>query len=133
MTFGATHRDHAQAQMTLEEAITNRDTGMTRADEAAHVSWKYAVDKFAEDYLRRHPTLFVDDLWDTDGFPQPAPDRARALGPRIVSWAKRGWIRRAKPQDIRTGRILATSRPSVRSNLSHKPVWVSLIYQEEQP
>jgi hypothetical protein len=58
--------------------------------------------------------LFVDDLWDAG---LKVPKSSRALGPRIMSAAKKGWMERS-----------GMYRKSVRSNLSEKPVWNSLIY-----
>lgn len=65
-------------------------------------------------YLETHRTMFVDDLWDT-GLPEPR--ESRALGPLILRAARDGLM--AKSGEF---------RKSVRSHLTEKPVWRSLIY-----
>ena len=133
VAIAATHPNEADALFKLADSLdtiepqqvtgeytmaaTKRDAGMSQVDEATDDWWKVYADEFIHQYLVKHPSLFVDDLWATGLIPPKSP---RALGPRIAKAARNEWIRS-------TG----TFRKSVNSNLSVKPVWVSLIYEEE--
>ena len=100
-------------QLTLD-AMTGREEGMTRVDAATADTWKTEADDFIYRYLLTHRELFCDDLWAA-GLPEPPSPRA--LGPRMLKASKAGWMRK-------TDRV----RPSVRSHMTGKPVWLSLIY-----
>ena len=101
-------------QEPLWGAERQRDAGMAQVDMATHESWKMDADIFIETYLRTHPQLFVDDLWAAGLVKPPSP---RALGPRVLSAAKRGLMKRS-----------GFYRPSVNSHMTEKPVWTSLVY-----
>ncbi len=77
-------------------------------------AWADYADGFIDHYLRHHSRMFVDDLWDAG---LEAPVSPRALGARMQAAQRRGSMRKTTEY-----------RPSVRSNLSPKPVWQSLIY-----
>ncbi len=102
-------------QFTLFAAAAARDDGMVRVDAHALPEWKHDAWAFIVDYLRSHPELFVDDLWEA-GLPHTREDRA--LGPLFNRAARRGLM-------VKTGRY----RASVRSNLTEKPIWRSLIFE----
>lgn len=96
-------------------AALARDDGMARADAHASPRWKRDAEAFLMQYLVDHPTLFVDDVWDA-GLPHTDDDRA--LGPIMHRLSRKGFMRKD-----------GTFRPSVRSNLTEKPVWKSLLYR----
>jgi hypothetical protein len=72
----------------------------------------------ALDALRRTAEARVDfisdDVWTVGALPKTRDDRA--LGPIFRDGIRKGWIRKT-----------SLLRPSVRSHLSGKPVWQSLI------
>jgi hypothetical protein len=100
----------------FESAKAGRDKGMASAEQHSGEEWADYADQFIEDYARSHRTVFVDDLWDAGLVEPPSP---RALGPRMLAASRRGLIRK-------TDRV----RPSVRSHLTGKPIWISLIYED---
>ncbi len=99
----------------FDQAAEGRKAGMEQTDENADEWWKDYADLFIWNYCRTHQWMFVDDLWEA-GLEEPVS--MRALGPRIVAAARHGYIERTD-----------RSRPSVRSHLTHKPIWKSLIYE----
>lgn len=101
-------------QLTLDDARAQRDEGIERVERRAPASWLDYAFEFVTAYLVEHETLFVDDLW-TAGLAEPPS--MRALGPIMQRAARDGLM-------VKTGQW----RPSVRSNLSEKPVWRSLIF-----
>lgn len=102
--------------ITEEQAREQRDEGIRRVEAGAEVEWKDTAWNILIGYLRVHPDFFVDDLWKRTNLPWP--QEARAIGPIILRAARSGYI-------VKTGEY----RPSVRSNMSIKPVWKSLIYE----
>lgn len=105
------------APTLFDEAREERNIGMKRVDDATAEKWKQYADDFILDYAKKHPIVFVDDLWDA-GLTEPSSPRA--LGPRMKAAAVAGWI-------TKTDRV----RPSVRSHLTGKPIWVSNVYEED--
>lgn len=103
-------------QLSFESAALARDAALVQVDEHADDQWKADAWNFLVDYLESHQTMFVDDLWEA-GLPSTREDRA--LGPLFVKAARMGLM-------VKT----AEYRPSVRSHLTGKPVWRSLIYHE---
>ena len=100
-----------------DSARARRDEGMRQVEENADDEWVETAYDTLVDYLRGHAEFFVDDFWEaTDLEP---PREARALGPVVLRASRRKLMRKS-------GR----SRPSVRSNLSDKPIWESLIFQQ---
>lgn len=75
-----------------------------------------------EQYLRDNPTFHVDEWWDHwDAKNLPQPHNQRAIGPVIKTIASRGFMERS-----------GAYMKSVRSHLSEKPVWNSLIYLQRK-
>lgn len=105
-----------KAETLFEQAEQERDRAMAAVDEAADEQWKEHADLFIHEYARTHKVVHVDDLWDA-GLEEPKSPRA--LGPRMLAAARSGWI-------TKTDRV----RPSVRSHLTGKPIWISNIYEE---
>lgn len=105
--------------ITEAQAREQRDEGIRRAEAGAEVEWKDTAWNTLIDYLHGHPDFFVDDLWKRTNLPWP--QEARAIGPVILRAARSGYI-------VKTGEY----RPSIRSNMSIKPVWRSLLYKDDQ-
>lgn len=103
-------------QLALNLARQARDTALERVEEASDPSWQAqafgAIRATAENY----PEFISDDVWAFTGL--EAPREARALGPVFLHAVRVGWIRK-------TDRV----KPSVRSHLSGKPIWRSLIFK----
>ena len=103
-------------QPTLfDTAMSAKAVGIAQSEDTSGPDWAEYADGFIDQYLTRHPYLFVDDLWDAGLL---SPSSPRALGARMQAAARRGSMVKTKEY-----------RPSVRSNLSPKPVWRSLIYE----
>jgi hypothetical protein len=112
----AAWREHHDApqQFDFSTAAAGKAAGIAQSEDTSGADWAAYADTFIDNYLTRNPTLFVDDLWDAG---LEAPTSPRALGARMQAAARRGSM-------VKT----ADYRPSVRSHLSPKPVWRSLIY-----
>lgn len=105
-----------------KKAQERRDLGMDRSIGRCGTVWKRYAIRFLEAYCRKHPTVFVDDLWATG---LEKPESARGLG-AVMTHAKRaGWIA------IRTHDGCVLSLPSINSNQQLKPVWQSLIFGQQ--
>ena len=96
-------------------AAERRDAGMARAAEHAGTPWATLAYGWLQAFAQHHEFFHVDEFWDwslprgmTEG---PSP---RAFGAVIQRAAKAGLISKTR-----------VSAPSVRSNLSPKPVWRS--------
>lgn len=98
----------------FDAAQLARDTALEQVDDHADDQWKAEAWNFLVDYLENHQTMFVDDLWDA-GLPPTREDRA--VGPLFLKAARMGLM-------VKTPEY----RPSVRSHLTGKPVWRSLIF-----
>ncbi len=104
------------------KAKADRDRGMRQVDQAQGggehdhdgQAWREYASEFVIQYLHDHAELFVDDLWDAGLEPPPSP---RALGPVMLSLARAGLMRKS-----------GEWRPSVRSRLGPKPVWLSQVH-----
>lgn len=105
--------------LSFAEAEASRDRGMARAAESSGDGWQSYAVGFIEDYARRSPTVFVDDLWEA-GLERPA--QPKALGPAVLAASRAGLIEK-------TGEY----RPSRSSNMLPKPVWRSLIFDGRAP
>lgn len=101
---------------TVEEARAARDEVLARLDAVTDPEWKDMARLMLIELAETRAEFFADDLWATG---LPWPKSARAAG-SIWQWG------------AQTGLIEKTGegRPSVHSNLSEKPVWRSLIYEE---
>lgn len=103
-----------ETETLFDAAARARDEAIAQVDEHAAPEWKDAALTFLHAYLVDHETMHVDDLWAA-GLEEP--HELRALGALFQRAARAGWM-------CKTGR----SRPSVRSHLSDKPIWQSLIW-----
>jgi hypothetical protein len=103
------------ATITVAEARAKREAGMALV--AADSQWQDKAYATLVRYLKRHHEFFVDDFWA--GTRLAYPSNARALGPVVLRASREGLMEK-------TGE----HRPSVRSNLTAKPVWRSLIVDE---
>lgn len=102
-------------QPTLEEALRERDDGIARAD--ADETWSVRALILLERYLQGHGEMFVDDLWEAyEHAGLEAPREGRALGAVFQRAVRLGLM-------VKSGR----SRASVRSHMSDKPIWRSLV------
>ena len=105
--------------ISIEEARAARDLGIARGDAAATEAWTHEADGFLYHYLMTNSSMFCDDLWDA-GMPVPPGDMRK-----IGGVYKRAFLAGLMEKSGET-------RPSVRNNMGHKPVWTSLIYEEER-
>jgi hypothetical protein len=112
--WAKTLRANKQQVVLFNRARQSRDDALDRVEAGSDPAWQAqafaAVRKTAEVMQE----FISDDVWQTG---LAAPREARALGPIFLHAVRSGWI-------VKTGRV----RPSVRSHLSGKPVWRSLIY-----
>lgn len=99
----------------VARARKQRDRAVERVESNADDLWKAEAWSFMLRFCEEHELVHVDDLWDAG---LPTPREARALGPLMMRARKAGLI-------APTGQ----SRPSVRSHLSSKPLWRSLVYR----
>jgi hypothetical protein len=109
----------ADTQPTLFDAAAARDTAIARVDEHADHDWKTQALAAVRRTAEQLPEFIVDEVWATGRLESTREDRA--LGPIMRAAAREGWM-------VRTDR----TRPSVRSHLSPKPVWRSLIHQGQE-
>lgn len=100
-------------QLSLVEARVERDAAIASVERHAIAEWRVAALAFLTDYLEHHDEMFVDDLWAA-GLPSTREDRA--LGAVFQLAARKGLMRKS-------GRY----RASIRSHLTEKPVWESLV------
>jgi hypothetical protein len=105
-------------QLTLD--AVQRETGLAieLVDEHAPPEWRDEAFVFVTRYLESHEFMFVDDLWDAG---LPAPPEGRALGAVFQRAVRAGLM-------VKSGQF----RPSIRSHLTEKPVWRSLIRNPTQ-
>jgi hypothetical protein len=106
----------------FDQAVQRRDIGIDQSAEHAGEEWKREALVLARRYCETHDLVFVDDLWDW-GLESGESDRA--LGNVIQTAARAGWIEKIPMRGVHPDAF--ASRPSVRSNLSPKPVWKSRI------
>lgn len=109
----------AAAEDELREARARRDHALARVEHAAARPWVDRAWDFLCAYLRSNREMFVDDLWAA-GLPHTREDRA--LGALFQRAARAKYM-------VKSG----SYRKSIRSNLTEKPVWKSLIYGTETP
>lgn len=105
--------------MDIQESLLNAAGAARDFARANHLAFEPAWVDVAYDaliiYLLNHSEFFVDDFWAANpDLPQPIDKRA--LGAVVTKASREGHM-------MKSGR----SRPSVRSNLSDKPIWTSLI------
>ena len=101
----------------VAKAAFDRDQALEAVESATDPDWRkkalFAIRRTAE----RRLEFISDDVWADSKLEGTREDRA--LGPIFRAAAKEGWIEK-------TDRV----RPSVRSHLSGKPVWRSLVYRK---
>lgn len=100
------------------DAARRRDAALAQVAAGADAAWTAQAWDTLVSYLQAHPTFFVDDLWEA-GLVEPR--EARALGPVVLRAAREGLMRKS-----------GVYRKSVRSNLTEKPVWTSLVYKQAE-
>ena len=83
----------------------------------SHAEWVVRAKEALRLYLCSHSTFFVDDFWSSEVI--EFPYNGKALGPVVQHARRKGWMRKS-------GRF----RCSMRSNMTEKPVWESLIYHQ---
>jgi hypothetical protein len=106
-------------QPTLfDSARLARDSALTQVEDASDEAWRDRALTAVLVTARLLPEFFSDDVWRVGGLDRTREDRA--LGPVMLRAARLGWC-------VKTDRV----RPSVRSHLSGKPVWRSLIHRQE--
>jgi len=98
------------------QARAAHDAAVKRVDEAADPFWKDDALEAIRQVCLTTVDFIVDDVWAT-GLRSTREDRA--LGPQMTRARVHGYC-------VKTDRV----RPSVRSHLSGKPVWMSLIFRQ---
>jgi hypothetical protein len=99
----------------FDAAREARDLGMARVETATSDVWKHAAFQAIERLAATGEPFISDDVWNELGASLSDVTNQRALGPVMMSARKKGIIEK-------TGGY----RPSVRSNLSPKPLWVGV-------
>lgn len=106
---------HAEGLRKRAEEKTRR--ALEQVDEHADPCWKdHALDAVRYLCLVR-PDFISDDIWTITRLSGTRDDRA--LGPVFLRAKRLGWCEKTD-----------RTRPSVRSNLSGKPVWRSRLWRE---
>jgi hypothetical protein len=106
----------SEQQTLFDQAQGARDEALRRVDEHADPEWKDVAYDAVVLTARNFREFISDDVWKVSDLPSTREDRA--LGPVFLKASRAGLI-------AKTDRV----RPSVRSHLSGKPVWRSLIYE----
>ena len=99
----------------FEFTANARAVALEQVEDHADPEWKDRALAAVRLTAQSKPEFISDDVWEIGQL--DSTREARALGPVFIQAAKNGWIRK-------TDKV----RPSVRSHLSGKPIWVSLIY-----
>lgn len=99
-----------------EIAAIARDKAMAQVEAAADPEWSARALQALRVTAEAKPDFISDDVWEIGKLPETR--EGRALGAIFRVGVRNGWIRK-------TDRV----RPSVRSHLSGKPVWKSLIWK----
>ena len=100
-------------------AATERDQALEQVEQNADDGWLDLALAAVKRTCEERAEWISDDIWEVADLPSTREDRA--LGPVIRKAARLGWC-------VKTDRV----RPSIRSRMSGKPCWVSLIYQGDQ-
>lgn len=104
------------AQMSLEDAIAERDVALERVEASSDEEWRDRAFAAVRQTCEQREQFISDDIWTISQLDSTREDRA--LGPVLLRAARAGLC-------IKTDRV----RPSTRSHGSGKPVWRSLIYK----
>lgn len=95
-------------------AAAARDKALVQVEAYALPEWKERALEAVRLTAITRAEFISDDVWEVGNLDRAREDRA--LGPVFLQAARLGWIKK-------TDRV----KPSVRSHLSGKPVWISLI------
>lgn len=98
----------------FDVARNERDVAIERVDAAADEQWREDALAAVWRTACMRDEFISDDVWAVGILERTREDRA--LGPVMRRAARMGWC-------VKTDRV----RPSVRSHLSGKPVWRSLL------
>lgn len=110
--------DAALRHQRLADVGEETRAALERVDEHAGADWKQRALDAIHYLCLTQPDFYSDDVW-TVGRLDAANNDDRALGPQLLKAKRLGWCEKTD-----------RTRPSVRSNLSGKPVWRSLLWQE---
>ena len=102
---------------TFGEARRGMEEGMDRVSVAADPAWTAQAMEAVHETCLQLNEFISDDVWRIGNLPNTRENRA--LGPILTKAKRLGWCQQ-------TGR----SRASIRSHLSGKPIWVSMIYEK---
>jgi hypothetical protein len=97
-----------------------RDRAMAAVEANAEPGWQVVALNALRRTAEARAEFISDDVWTVGELPKTRENRA--LGPIFRDGIRKGWIRKTH-----------LLRPSVRSHLSGKPVWQSLIYKGAGP
>jgi hypothetical protein len=97
-------------------AAKARDRAMAAVEANAEPGWQVLALNALRRTAEARAEFISDDVWTVGHLPKTRENRA--LGPIFRDGIRKGWIRKTH-----------LLRPSVRSHLSGKPVWQSLIYK----
>lgn len=101
-------------QLSFGFARLARDAALERVEEATDEEWRMMALAAVKRTCLTLDEFIVDDVWRIADLPRTREDRA--LGPVMRAAARSQWC-------SKTDRM----RPSIRSHLSGKPVWRSLL------
>lgn len=104
--------------LPLFAAASARDAALAQVDAGADPRWKALALDAVRRTCEQRAEFISDDVWEVGNLPSTREDRA--LGPVLRQAARQGMC-------VKTDRV----RPSVRSHLSGKPVWRSLLVRGE--
>lgn len=99
-------------------AAQARDAAIARVSANAENAWRTEALNAVRRTCVRLGEFISDDVWETGQLVSTVEDRA--LGPILQRAARNGWC-------VKSDRV----RPSVRSHMSGKPIWLSLIHEGE--
>jgi hypothetical protein len=99
----------------FEDVRAETRDALQRVEDGSDPAWLEHAYACLRRTAKELPELISDDVWER-GLPETR--EARALGPVLLRAKREGII-------TKTDRV----RPSVRSHMSGKPVWISNIYK----
>jgi uracil-DNA glycosylase family 4 len=106
----------AELDRARRASVAQRDAAVAAVAANADPDWMTLAWDTLVKYLHTHPEFFVDDWWADTGLPEPR--EARALGPVVMRAARKGLMEKS-----------GNFRKSIRSNMTEKPVWRSLVFR----
>lgn len=111
----AAHLDGAR-----HRATQRRDAAVAGVEANADDDWLADAYDALVAYLKVHQEFFSDDFWERTQLRRPR--ESRALGPVVMKAARDGLMEKS-----------GLFRKSTASNMTEKPVWLSLIHQGTAP